>query len=502
MAFCLRLYGIFDLPMDFYPVRQYHSALLARGFFEWLLTGELDTLPPDGIIEPPILELVTSFSYLIFGEEHLWIPRLLSALFWMVGGVFLYQIAKKISSPNGAVFSVFFYLFAPYSVLPSRAFMPDPLMIMLLLISVFTILRYHEQPSSRRLAIAALASSLAVFAKPVMCFFQIFGAFVSLAVYRRGVRRTLTSPHLWIFTGLSVLPAGFYYLYGTLIAGFLKPDISGRVVPRLLLEALFWEFWGAQIGLVVGYTALIGALLGILLLHPGLPRVLMIGLWGGYLLFGLVYTQHIQTHDYYSLQLIPVVALSLGPIGTFVTNQLKQPVHRGYPSRGGRLYTRQVIILALCILALIFNLAEHRIISNIASNLRGATQPTSKYANNVATYQEIGEVVNHSRHTLLLFGNTLDYGFPLLYHGRFSAVLWPRSHEQGELSTEELFNDLSSEDSAEYFIISTKTDYVGSWESEDWESEKYEELRSFLTKRFPMIAQGEDYVVFDLREKN
>ena len=85
MAFCLRLYGIFDLPMDFYPVRQYHSALLARGFFEWLLTGELDTLPPDGIIEPPILELVTSFSYLIFGEEHLWIPRLLSTSFWLVG---------------------------------------------------------------------------------------------------------------------------------------------------------------------------------------------------------------------------------------------------------------------------------------------------------------------------------------------------------------------------------------------------------------------------------
>jgi 4-amino-4-deoxy-L-arabinose transferase-like glycosyltransferase len=139
-AFCLRLYGIDQLPMGFVPVREYHGALLGRGFYEWWLTGNLKTIPPDGIIEPPILELVASFAYLIVGGEHLWIPRVLSALFWMVGAVFLYLIANRIVSPNAALFSVFFYLFVPYSVLASGAFMPDPLMVMLLVISVFTIL--------------------------------------------------------------------------------------------------------------------------------------------------------------------------------------------------------------------------------------------------------------------------------------------------------------------------------------------------------------------------
>lgn len=33
-AFGLRLYQIDEPPMDFVPVRQYHSALLARGFYE------------------------------------------------------------------------------------------------------------------------------------------------------------------------------------------------------------------------------------------------------------------------------------------------------------------------------------------------------------------------------------------------------------------------------------------------------------------------------------
>src|SRR5215218_8987318 len=86
-AFCLRLYRIGEPLFDFSPVRQYHSALLARGFYEWLLTGDLKTLPPDGIIEPPILELGSSLAFLLTGGEHLWIPRLLSASFWMVGGV-------------------------------------------------------------------------------------------------------------------------------------------------------------------------------------------------------------------------------------------------------------------------------------------------------------------------------------------------------------------------------------------------------------------------------
>jgi hypothetical protein len=53
--------------MDFAGVRQYRDALLARGFYEWLLTGNLKTLPPDGIIEPPVLEALASLSYLISG---------------------------------------------------------------------------------------------------------------------------------------------------------------------------------------------------------------------------------------------------------------------------------------------------------------------------------------------------------------------------------------------------------------------------------------------------
>src|SRR5215210_7248230 len=172
IALGLRLYGIDNLPMDVHIDRQYHAALIARGFYEKIAFGESESAPPDGIIEPPLLEAITSVIYYVFNGEYLWIPRLLSTIFWLTGGVFLYLIARSVFSPDAAVFSTAFYLFNPFSVLPSRAFQPDPLMIMMLLISILAIWRYHRHPSMTRLVVAASVSSLALFIKPGICLFQ------------------------------------------------------------------------------------------------------------------------------------------------------------------------------------------------------------------------------------------------------------------------------------------------------------------------------------------
>ncbi len=120
-----------------------------------------------------------------------------------------------------------------------------------------------------------------------------------------------------------------------------------------------------------------------------------------------------------------------------------------------------------------------------------------RYERRVATYQEIGEAVDHSRRTLLLVN--WDYGYSLAYHGWLAGEPWPypvdlqldeQLGRQG-FSIDEHFDTLYSEHSPEYFIITRK------W----WEDEEHEDLRNFLTENFPMTAQEDDYVVFDLREK-
>jgi 4-amino-4-deoxy-L-arabinose transferase-like glycosyltransferase len=528
LSFALRIIGLDQPPMDFFIARQYHGALLARGFYEWLTIGTMSTLPPDGILEPPILELTASLSYLLTGGEHLWVPRLLSVLFWVAGGLFLYLIAKRLLSSNAAVFTVAFYLFVPYGVLASRAFMPDPLMVMLLLASVLAILRYHEEPSARRLIVAALASSLAVFIKPGICLFQLFGAFVSLAVYRRGAffTKALFSPHLLLFGALSIVPTALYYLYGMFVTGFLRGQARTIVAPDYILEAFFWRGWLHMIEAVAGGAiVLLAALFGALLSRSGTLKALIVGLCGGYFLLGLVFTYHIHTHSYYSLQLIPVVALLLGSLWDAVGRWLARPDHS---------YYRQAAVLILCILAVAVGAVEHRkTVLDMAQRIRGENFQrqsvvqalTADYDARTAVYREIGEATDHSRRTLYV---APALGYPLLYHGRLDGAYWPatddvqwwQSDEKIEqfwvgmlgmdewptrsgddFGRREYFNAVrSSEAPPEYFIVikdqmaRQKLSWRGNW--------KEDELLVEITKDLPVAAKDNDYMVFDLRKND
>jgi hypothetical protein len=302
-------------------------------------------------------------------------------------------------------------------------------------------------------------------------------------------------------------------LYGTVVATFLQGQTSRKVVPQLLFKVSFWEGWLAMIWIVVGAIAFVGALYGVLLFRKGLPRALIIGLWSGYFLFGLTFTHHIHTHSYYSLQLIPVVALSLAPTVALVMRYLNHALN---PNRFVRVDLRShggAIVLALSLSVLILGIVEHKLglvehkqsLAQIAKQERTA----SIYARYVATFQEIGEVVHHSHRALVLFGGPRyigqpDCGFALMYHGRLLGRTWPypdRILQEGkirlvqerrrEISTQRRLDRYLKKHSSEYFIISK------GW----WEAEETKDLRGILVKNFPITAQNDDYVVFDLRER-
>lgn len=488
-AFGLRLYGIDEPLVDFAPTRQYHSAIIARGYYfealqtapEWQRDLAILNKQREGILEPPIMEMAASVAYRISGGEHLWIPRALSSIFWVVGGVFLYLIAKRIVSPRVAILSTAFYLFLPYGILASRSFQPDPLMIMALLSSLFSILRYYEQPSAHRLAIAALVSAFALFVKPGICFFQVFGLFIALGIHKQGIRNFLVRAHLVWFAVLSLSPMLVYFLYGSFIAGFLQEQVRQTFTPHLLAEPTFWAFWLKQVLDVVGSTYLIVALCGILVAREGLPRVLLISLWSSYLVFGLVFTYHIHTHDYYQLQLIPIVALSLGPVVALFPTDLRQI---------GTRFSRRAATLGIILLA-----GACVVLTTVVSlyEVEVRNPNTADYESKIEMYQEIGRIVDHSSSTLV---SAPDYGLPLMYHGWLSGAAWPNDWEtraeqlesSPQTDIEERFNALDVEYAPTYFVI--VRDF--------WHFEEQKILRGFLADRYHVVAEGEDYWVFDL----
>jgi hypothetical protein len=72
-AFGIRLYGIDEPPLNFHAVRQYRSMIIARGYYfsssgsvnEHSKQVALFSQNKQGILEPPIMEFVTSVGYRI-----------------------------------------------------------------------------------------------------------------------------------------------------------------------------------------------------------------------------------------------------------------------------------------------------------------------------------------------------------------------------------------------------------------------------------------------------
>src|SRR6266496_6404072 len=132
-AFAIRLYDLTDLPLDFHPTRQLLSAIKARGLYyetqpdgvpTWQLETAIRMARLKADVEPVVFERLVAFTYRFTGEQ-LWIARIYSSLFWLIGGIFLFILLHKLISFDGALFSTTYYLFFPFAIIASRSFQPD-----------------------------------------------------------------------------------------------------------------------------------------------------------------------------------------------------------------------------------------------------------------------------------------------------------------------------------------------------------------------------------------
>ena len=113
LALAVRIH-IAQLPMNFHPTRQYRSTLIARAHYlegrEHVSTEKLEVARENrrrqGQLEPPVMELLACLAYFVAGDEHLWIPRLLSSIFWVIGGVMAGQ-ARSSFIPRMFLMDVF-----------------------------------------------------------------------------------------------------------------------------------------------------------------------------------------------------------------------------------------------------------------------------------------------------------------------------------------------------------------------------------------------------------
>ncbi len=455
-----------DQPLlDFHPTRQLFSAIKARGMYyqtvtdapAWQKDISYRQWQGEATIEPPLVENITVFFYTRRGQENTAFPRAVSASCWLIAAVFVYLLSKNLTnSPPAAAVSTAFFLLIPYAIPASRAFQPDPLMVMLITISWWSLETWGRKNTWHWAILAGLSGGLAIFVKLPAVFFIASGAIGVILAYSSLVS-AFKNLKAWLLALLCILPPVAYLYYGLYVAGFLGQQFGGRFFPEFWFDPYFYLRWLLKVDLVIGIFWLSLALIGWLVFAAKPVKTFLAALWGGYILYGLVFPHHIASHDYYSLPLIPLAALCLAPL----TADLLPRIWKAATS-----HFAQIILL----LSSFFFLLAYTAITYL--EIRQAdTRPA------VEAYAQIGEALQHQPGIIAL---TEDYGYPLAYYGWQNVSLWYPADD-----CEQGFNQQTFEKA--YFVV---TDFD--------ELARQPELAKKLAG-YQVFAQSREYSIYDLK---
>ena len=474
LGLAIRLIDLTEPPLDFHPMRQLRGALIARGVYYRLLpeadpevrNKAMALAGVDSPQEPPLLDSLVGLTYLVVGGERLWVARLYSIAFWLAAGYFLYRLALRMAGADGAVVALAYFLVIPLGVYVSRSFQPDSLMVLLLIASIAAAHRWVETRSWKWAVLTGLAVGgvALVKARPAL----IVGPMVVAAVLSaKPLRRAVRDPQVWAMGALAVVPAAIYYL------GVIGPSTSGYLSEYavgawgLLLDPQFYFRWMIMVDRValLGFAA-VGLVAMWLLPRPG--RGLVVGLWIGYGLYGLALPYTIVTHNYYSIALVPIVALSLAPLAMLLFGALaRQPWH-------GR-------TVALVVFA---GLLAYR------TWFTRSTLLDTDYRPEPLGWIAMGRALPEDG---AIIGLTHDYGLRVAYYGWRQVTPWPgaadlelariegRSAEPPDL--EEILRRVQG---YRYFLVTLFGEVDGQ-----------PDLKTFLEQR-PVAAEAPGFVLYDL----
>lgn len=478
----LRIAGLRLGMPDFEPVRQYHSALIAR----YLANLGNDNLPAwerdvikqtmQPIHEPPIMESLAVSGYKLLGSEQLWWPRALASISWIAGGFVLWRLLQQLFSPGAALFGTAFYLLAPYGIRQSLSFQPDSLALAITLAACLGILRFHRAPNQANLFRAALICAVAVLVKTQFVFL-IAGVYAALGLLRGSLWRLLSHRDNLLFALLALAPVVLYLIINMQMGGIAA---QRGIIPAALIQPSFYISWLYNLDKVYGFPIFIMGLIGTILLR-GETLAMALGLWGGYLVLGMVFTFHFATHTYYQVSAFPALAFGLAGLAT--------PLIESWRGQQKRFAVSGLLLVGGLSLLLL-----------MAPTIKEFGKPGIE--SRAEAYSEIGRLIEHSRRVLML---TESEGFPLMYHAKIAGDLWPT---QWSLAVEQAgYKSIAQRDTEgtyfeyevaerfaryaqlapEFFVITKLHEFAPS-------------LERYLAQSYPLLAATDVYRIYDLRK--
>lgn len=478
LGFAIRMVDLTDPPLDFHPTRQLRSAIIARSLYyrslpeagDWHRQVAIGQYSGESIIEPLVMETIVANTYRIIGSDPVWVARIYSSLFWLIGGLALYFLTSAMTSPDGGILATAYYLFVPFGIIASRTFQPDPLMVMFIILALWAVYYWYRHPSWISAVLAGGLAGMALFVKAV-ALFPVLIAMAAFFLFTEGFRKAVKNPQVWLIAGLSVLPMVLYTIYGVYILGTMESQFLGRFFPEMWQDLGFYFQWEDMASGIIGYGAIFVALLGSLLFSTAGTRAFAIGLWIGYFLFGMTFPYHFTTHSYYHLPLIPIVAITMAPVGALIFKPLAD--------LKPELLVR-FVASAILLSAIVLKVWDVRL--DLAHE---------DYRHEPAYWAEIGEILDHNPSVI---GLVHDYGNRLSYYGWVTPQIWPPIGQQKlrelqgkpAIEVKDWFDKRAG--NKDFFLVTMRNQF-----------ERQPELKNLLYENFPIFAEGDGYLIFDLR---
>jgi hypothetical protein len=478
----VRLIDVNDLPLDFAATRQLHSLIMARGIYYEFDTPQIAAIPEAvrnfGIttgnaeprIEPPVMEYLAALTYQLIGGENIFVGRIYSIIFWVLGGIPLFLLMRRITSANGSFASLAVYLFMPFGVIASRAFQPDPLMVMGILWALYFQIRWMQEDSIRYTILAGVFTGIVILIKATSIYFV--GIPLVGIVLSMGFKKWIRNWHIYLMAALALLPALLFNVISATVGGNAGAILGSRFFPSLFIDPKWYLRWFMTAKSVVNYFPLIIGLIAFFLIKKKEYRVFYGCLWLGYLLFGFTFAYHIYTHNYYHLPLIPMVAIGFGVMFEVVFRKLEEINSQWLP----RLLIAGILMVSIGICAF-----------KVRSDLLEAS-----YRHEAAYWEQLGAKIGMNKAVIAL---THDYGYRISYWGNINPKLWRTRGDQvvQELSgaTNPEFETLFKQEieGKDYFLVTL----IGDFEAQT-------DLHNYLLANYS-FEQGEGYYLFDLKSK-
>jgi 4-amino-4-deoxy-L-arabinose transferase-like glycosyltransferase len=472
----LRFLDLTDPPLDYFPQRQLRGAIIARAiYYQFLPSADPSTRDQAVYLantmdknEPPIFEGLVALTYLVTGGEHLWVARIYAILFWLLGGIALFALARRLTSPLAAIAPLIFYFFLPWSVIFGRIFQPDLPMMMLTLWVAYTLYRWGETPTWKWAILTGLLAGLAAFAK-LPAVFPIFLLLIGIVLTTLGFKKTIKSPQVWVMVALFIIFPAIWYLFvisdwASAYVGFTLTLLKDLIQPSFYIRWII--FAGGLVDLGVAIISFVGVWL-----LPKKKRIIPLALWGGYLLYGMAFAHHITTHEYYSIPLIPAIALSLAPIAGLVLNQIKDQDHL---AKGA--------LIAILAFSLFYS-----------GWMARSIMLSKNYRFEAIAWQNMRQALPKEGD---LIGITHEQGYRIAYYGWRHVTPWPYTaedesplHNNPDPMGDFVNRFENAVKGQEYFVVTLFNDF-----------DSQPLLKAYLYDHFPIYSQGDGYLIFDLTQ--